>query len=175
MKKFIKLLICIAPLAVSAETLHVDMSMTNDTGVGQKMGSVVIEDSPFGGVMITPHLSGLPAGVHGFHVHEMASCDPAEKEGHKMAAGAAGGHLDPAKTGVHAGPYGKGHLGDLPILVVDADGNTTHPMLAPRIKTSDMIGHALMVHAGGDNYAAVPDAVGGGGARMACGVIAHGK
>jgi Cu-Zn family superoxide dismutase len=175
MKSLIKALFCLAPMAACATGISVDMAGVTESGVASSMGTVLIEDSPFGGVLITPNLKGLAAGVHGFHVHEMSSCAPADKDGHKMAAGAAGGHFDPAKTGVHAGPYGNGHLGDLPILVVDADGATTHPILAPRIKLSDFSGHALMVHAGGDNYAGTPDPVGGGGARLACGVIAAPK
>ena len=39
-----------------------------------------------------------------------------------MAALAAGGHYDPAKTDRHEGPYGNGHLGDLPALYVDKEG-----------------------------------------------------
>ena len=45
-------------------------------------------------------------------------------------------------------------------------------VLAPRIKhISEITGHALMIHAGGDNYADLPEKLGGGGARMVCGVI----
>jgi len=89
-----------------------------------------------------------------------------------MTAGmAAGGHLDPAKTGKHLGPYGDGHLGDLPPLVVDADGTAMLPVLAPRLKVKDLKGRSIMIHAGGDNYSDQPKPLGGGGARVACGVI----
>jgi len=45
-------------------------------------------------------------------------------------------------------------------------------VLAPRLKRlEELKGHALMVHAGGDNYADQPKPLGGGGARVACGVI----
>jgi len=105
----------------------------------------------------------LPAGVHGFHIHEMPSCAD-----HAMAAS---GHLDPKKTGAHKGPYQDGHLGDLPVLIADKNGEATLPVLAPRL-TEDLIkGHSLMVHAGGDNYSDKPEKLGGGGARLACGVI----
>jgi superoxide dismutase, Cu-Zn family len=87
------------------------------------------------------------------------------------AAAAAGAHYDPAKSGHHDSPWGDGHLGDLPALYVDADGNATQPVLAPRLKLSDLPGRALMVHAGGDNHADHPAPLGGGGARIACGVI----
>ncbi len=84
---------------------------------------------------------------------------------------AAGGHLDPSKTTQHLGPYSdQGHLGDLPALIVDKDGNANLPMLAPRLKIADILNHSLMIHAGGDNYSDNPT-LGGGGARIACGVI----
>ena len=66
---------------------------------------------------------------------------------------AAGGHFDPAKTGHHEGPMGKGHLGDLPALTVDAKGMARKPVTAPRLKVADRGGHAIVIHAGGDNYA----------------------
>lgn len=63
-------------------------------------------------------------------------------------------------------------MGDLPVLIVAADGMAHQPVLAPRIDELDKIkGLALMVHAGGDNHADHPEPLGGGGARVACGVI----
>jgi len=44
-------------------------------------------------------------------------------------------------------------------------------VLAPRLKLADLPGRSLMVHAGGDNHADHPAPLGGGGARVACGVI----
>ena len=41
---------------------------------------------------------------------------------------------------------------------------------APRLRVSDLSGKALMIHAGGDTYSDTPN-LGGGGARIACGVI----
>lgn len=132
---------------------------------GKKIGTVKADDTIFG-LLLTPNLQGLPAGVHGFHIHEMPSC-----ENHAMAAG---GHLDPDKTGQHRGPYnGSGHLGDLPVLIVDQNGKATLPVLAPRLKLSQIEGHSLMIHGGGDNYSDSPEKLGGGGARIACGTIGY--
>jgi Cu-Zn family superoxide dismutase len=64
-----------------------------------------------------------------------------------------------------------GHLGNLPALVVDNDGNATMPVLAPRLKLADLQGRSLMIHAGGDNHADHPAPLGGGGPRTACGVV----
>ena len=44
-------------------------------------------------------------------------------------------------------------------------------MLAPRVSLSDLSGRALMIHAGGDNHSDMPAKLGGGGARVSCGVI----
>ena len=102
-------------------------------------------------------------GAHGFHIHQTPDCGD---KGMK-----AGGHLDPDNTNSHQGPYGAGHLGDLPILVVNSQGVADIPVLAPRLKIKDIQGHALMIHAGGDNYTDIP-ALGGGGSRIGCGKIA---
>jgi Cu-Zn family superoxide dismutase len=86
---------------------------------------------------------------------------------------AAGGHFDPKKTDKHLGPYNdKGHLGDLPLLTINEDGTATTPVVAPKLHhISEVTGHALMVHHAGDNYSDTPAPLGGGGARMLCGVI----
>jgi Cu-Zn family superoxide dismutase len=150
--------------------LSVQMNLVDEKGVGQVVGSVDISESPYG-VVFSPALTGMPQGVHGFHVHENASCAPKEKDGKMVPALAAGGHYDPAGSKRHGPPWGDGHLGDLPALVVDAGGNASNPVLAPRLKMADLKGRSLMVHVGGDNHADHPAPLGGGGARMACGVI----
>jgi Cu-Zn family superoxide dismutase len=62
-------------------------------------------------------------------------------------------------------------MGDLPRLEVGADGAVKTSLIAPRIKdVSQLKGHALMIHAGGDNYSDTPP-LGGGGSRIACGVL----
>jgi Cu-Zn family superoxide dismutase len=89
-----------------------------------------------------------------------------------VPAGAAGGHLDPAHTGKHEGPDGAGHLGDLPVLNVAADGTATQTLTAPHIKDIGLLrNRALVIHAGADNYSDSPAPLGGGGARFACGAI----
>jgi len=154
-----------------AASKEVEINLVSAEGAPQPIGMVKIEETQYG-LLFTPQLKSLPPGIHGFHVHQNGSCASAMKDGKPSAAEAAGGHFDPAKSGKHLGPYGNGHLGDLPAIYVNADGTATYPVLAPRIKKlSEIDGHALMVHAGGDNHADMPAPLGGGGARMACGVI----
>ncbi len=90
----------------------------------------------------------------------------------KLAAGfAAGGHYDPAHTKKHLGPLSTaGHRGDLPVLVVDR-GDATPPVNAPHLTVAEIRGRSIMIHAGGDNYSDIPLPLGGGGARIDCGVI----
>ena len=156
--------------AAAQAAVTVPMSMVDDKGVSKQVGTVTISETQYG-LVFTPAVSGLPAGLHGFHVHENPSCAANEKDGKPVPAGAAGGHYDPAKTGRHAEPWGTGHLGDLPGLYVDANGSATYPVLAPRLTLRDVSKRALMIHVGGDNHADHPAMLGGGGARMACGVI----
>ena len=122
-------------------------------------------------LVFSPSLKGLTPGLHGFHLHQNPSCAAQEKDGKPVPALAAGGHYDPQNTKQHGSPWGDGHRGDLPPLYVDPNGHANQAVLAPRLKPSDLIGHALMIHAGGDNHADHPAPLGGGGARVACGVI----
>jgi Cu-Zn family superoxide dismutase len=148
----------VANLAYASTVIHIYSTDQKR----QRLGTVTATDTQ-NGLSLTPNLSGLSPGLHGFHVHQSPFCE--------NGGMAAGGHLDPAHTDKHLGPYNdQGHLGDLPALFVDKEGRATLPVLAPRLKLADIQGHSLMIHAGGDNYSDNPK-MGGGGARVACGVI----
>jgi Cu-Zn family superoxide dismutase len=157
--------------AQSGSKLQASMTLVTPSGTGKTIGSVSVAESTKG-LVFTPSLTGLPPGTHGFHVHETGSCGVNEKDGKKVAAGAAGGHFDPNATKQHLGPTGGGHLGDLPPLVVGSNGSAGVAVTAPQLtKLAEVKGKALMIHAGGDNYADKPAPSGGGGERIACGVI----
>ncbi|MBV8036607.1 superoxide dismutase [Cu-Zn] SodC [Roseateles sp.] len=167
-------LIATACLLAGATALAADLTVAVNAaekqGDGAALGSVRIVETPYG-LAFYPELKGLPPGLHGFHIHEKPSCAPGESNGAMVPALAAGGHLDPAGTKKHGEPWGDGHLGDLPPLYVAADGTATAPVLGPRLKLADVKNRALMIHAGGDNHSDHPAPLGGGGARVACGVI----
>ena len=166
---FCSILFCTAS-AWAQGPVVITLNSVDANGVGAPVGTVTVTASDYG-LVFTPDLKGLAPGLHGFHVHEKPSCAPAEVNGATVPAGAAGGHFDPQGSKKHGEPWGDGHLGDLPPLYVAADGSATSPVLGPRLKLADVKGHALMVHAGGDNHSDHPAPLGGGGARMACGVI----
>ncbi|ROV59333.1 superoxide dismutase [Vibrio ponticus] len=167
-KKLLITALCMAATSAMAAEMSVEMV---DLKSGNSAGTVTIMETEYGTVF-TPQLQGLTEGVHGFHVHTNPSCESSEKEGKTVLGGAAGGHYDPANTGKHGLPWtDDNHLGDLPALYVAKDGSATQPVLAPRVKLSDLSGRALMIHAGGDNHSDHPAPLGGGGARVVCGVI----
>jgi len=153
-----------------AEDMVVQMNLLTDQGVGMNIGTVTIKDTQYG-LLFIPELANLTPGLHGFHVHQNPDCAAGMKDNKPVAGLSAGGHYDPAAIAKHEGPYSQGHLGDLPALYVASDGKATLPLLAPRLKMADLKGRSLMIHAGGDNYSDLPAPLGGGGARMACGVI----
>lgn len=173
------LLFCMAAVAVvgyanvasaqTAESITVKMDILDPKNGNKAAGDIVITETEYG-LVFTPALTGLTPGLHGFHIHTNADCG-ANKEG--VAGMAAGGHWDPANVKSHSFPWDdKGHKGDLPALFVDDKGGSINPVLAPKLKKlSDVKGHSVMVHMGGDNHNDKPTALGGGGARMACGVI----
>jgi superoxide dismutase, Cu-Zn family len=158
-------------LPASAANLTAAMHKATQDGTGEDLGTITVAASD-AGATFKLDLHGLPPGPHGFHVHENGSCGPTNMNGVRIPGGAAGGHLDPDRTGKHEGPGGAGHLGDLPVLDAAANGTATQTLTAPRIKDIEALkGHALVIHAGGDTFSDSPNVLGGGGGRFACGVM----
>jgi len=167
-------IVAVAMVAASAAAYAANETVTINAidaqGVGKEIGTLALSDTK-DGLQVVPKLTGLPPGTHGFHVHANGNCGPGNGADGKPAAGfAAGGHFDPANTGKHLGPEGAGHKGDMAVLTVDASGAATKAVVAPHLTVADVKGHAIVIHAGGDNYSDQPAPLGGGGARIACGI-----
>jgi Cu/Zn superoxide dismutase len=121
-----------------------------------------------GGVRIEGELGGLgKGGVHAIHVHERGDCSAAD-------GSAAGGHFNP--TGAAHGRAGipPHHLGDMDNLHADGEGVARVDIRLDGVTlgsgaANDILGRAIIVHAGPDDYAGQP--AGNAGARVACGVI----
>jgi Cu-Zn family superoxide dismutase len=156
--------------ANAPKPITVAVHLIDAKGIGTSAGTITIEQTA-DGVELDTKLTGLPPGEHGFHLHENGSCAPGDKDGTPTAGLAAGSHYDPTATKAHKGPGGGGHKGDLPKLEVDAKGVANAKLRVPGIKLSDLTGRALVIHEGGDNYSDTPKPLGGGGARIACGVV----
>ena len=122
------------------------------------------------GILLTPHLKGLPTGMHGFHVHQNPSCASYHANQRFQPGYGAGNHFDPQNTALHHGPYRSGHLGDLPNLYVNTQHQAQLPIFAPNINIKALIGRSLIIHENEDNYENEPK-LGGSGTRIACGII----
>jgi len=135
---------------------------------GEPVGKAELTDTP-DGVLVHLTVSGLPPGVHAFHIHEAGKCDPPDFK-------TAGGHFNPGMK-QHGFMQEKGpHAGDLPNIHVPASGNLEIEALARGVALQagpnslfDADGSALVIHAGPDDYRTDP--AGNAGARLACGIV----
>lgn len=119
-----------------------------------------------GGIQVHIQAQGLAAGTYGVHLHDVGRCEGPGFD-------SAGPHWNPTgrQHGAH-NPQGR-HLGDLPNLVVEADGGGRIEFAITGSSTAalaDADGTALVIHAGVDDYRTDPS--GNSGARIACGVLA---
>ncbi|WP_420454600.1 superoxide dismutase family protein [Rubrivirga sp.] len=137
------------------------------SGVSGSVEFIDLDDA----VEIRYNLSGLSAGMHGFHVHQTGDCGP---DSTGTPAGAAGGHLNPLAS-PHGAPSARPvqrHAGDLGNVEADASGRAVgvrvDSVLAFDGPTS-FLGKAMLVHGGEDDLASQPS--GDAGARVGCGVI----
>ncbi|HEX2209012.1 MAG TPA: superoxide dismutase family protein [Longimicrobium sp.] len=144
-------------------------TITLRDSAGRTVGTALLTPATEG-VQVVLSASGLPAGVHGVHIHQTGLCDAPEFT-------TAGGHFNPAsRQHGFENPAGA-HAGDLPNLTVDANGRGTLNAVARGVtleggEASSLRkagGTALVVHASADDYRTDPS--GNSGARIACGVI----
>ena len=118
-------------------------------------------------------VSGLTPGNHGVHVHGAGLCEGPDFK-------TAGGHFNPAaKQHGLENPMGH-HGGDMPNLVVGADGKGQAGAILAGVSLGE--GDASLFHAGGTSLVIHADAddeksdpAGNSGARIACGVIHRAK
>ena len=163
-KGLLAIALCCVTQCVLAATVTIPIYKVAPEGdKGAAICSVIATDTNEG-LLLIPHVVGLVPGNYGFHIHENPDCT--------NNGLAAGGHFDPEKHNQHLGPYSdRGHAGDLPVLVVDKTSKKPLPTVAPQLTVKDILDHSIMIHEGGDNYFDMPTTLGGGGPRMACGVI----
>jgi Cu-Zn family superoxide dismutase len=162
---------------------------------GARVGTVEFRDAPADRTEVTVwlrHAVGVEA-FHGLHIHandvstngDGCIADPAQLTSTWFVS--ADGHWkhDPAEIHGH-------HAGDLPSPFVNADGTARMTIRVDKLTATEVVGRAVILHAGPDNFANVPvgpnpdqytagpdalaktQATGNAGDRIACGVIANG-
>ncbi len=119
------------------------------------------------GTRVQADLSGVPAGKHGFHIHEFG--DASSPDGK-----AAGGHFDPKMAKKHGDPSKSGvrHLGDLGNITADDSGKAAYDSTYEDLPIDVILGHGLVVHEKADDFG---QPVGNAGGRLAVAVIGIGK
>ena len=160
-----------------------DLEVPLVDATGAQVGTVTLDEED-GLLEVDVAVDGLEPGFHGFHVHAVGLCEPASPDPSDPAKIgdflSAGGHL-----GADAGDHGE-HAGDLPPLLVDESGSAELTVTTDALTLADLTdddGSAVMVHAGRDNLANVPERyapdgpdettrkTGDAGDRVACGVV----
>ena len=136
---------------------------TNESGVAGKAVFTQIGDN----IKLVVSLANASAGEHAVHIHTTGDCSAPDGK-------SAGGHWNP--TGVAHGKWGEGefHLGDIGNMTVDNQGMgkielTTNLWEMNTGSDIDIVGKAIIVHAGADDFVSQPS--GNAGARIGCGVI----
>ncbi len=160
--------LCVAVLGAGAawsEMAVVRMKATAESGA--IAGTVTLTETGKG-LKLVALLTGVPAGDHGFHIHEFGSCEDSGK--------AAGSHYNP-KSSKHGDllkeGHGKAHAGDMGSVSADKDGKAALDVLLPEVGLSsgtfNVGGRSLILHDKPDDFS---QPAGNAGARIACGVIA---
>jgi Cu-Zn family superoxide dismutase len=150
---------------------------------GTEVGTVTFEEEDEG-TQVSVDVTGLPPGFHGFHVHAVGVCEPdsVSPSDPSMTGDflSAGGHI-----GAGESDHGE-HPGDLPSLYVAGSGTGSLTAITDALALADLTdddGSAVMVHAGRDDYANIPERyapggpdemtlnTGDAGGRIACGLV----
>jgi Cu-Zn family superoxide dismutase len=167
----------------SAEATGSGLTATLVDPKGSEVGTVSFSEVE-GGMQVSVDVTGLPPGFHGFHVHAVGVCEPnsVNPTDPSMTGDflSAGGHI-----GAGESDHGE-HQGDLPILLVTKSGTGSLTAVTDALTLTDLTdddGSAVMVHAGRDNYANIPERyapggpdqmtrnTGDAGGRIACGTV----
>lgn len=146
-----------------AQRARAELKDANGTTVGQ----ATLEQKG-DSVRIAATFTGLSAGSHAFHIHEVGKCEPPFES--------AGGHFNPSGK-QHGRDNAQGpHAGDLPNIEATSGGRAKVEVTAPGVSLDggkggllDADGATLVVHEKADDYKTDP--AGGAGARIACGVV----
>ncbi|HLS65721.1 MAG TPA: superoxide dismutase family protein [Pseudogracilibacillus sp.] len=135
---------------------------------GDNVGTATFSEDPKG-VKVELDVKGLTPGFHGVHIHENGVCEPPDFE-------SAGNHLNPEKK-KHGLLHPKGHhLGDLPNMEADDEGEAKEELLIEKatLKTGknslkSRSGTSIIITSKQDD--GMTQISGDSGERIICGVI----
>ena len=130
-------------------------------------GNATFTDDGKGKITLKVDVSGVPAGTHAVHIHDKGDCSSPD-------GASAGGHWNPTSEAHGAWTGEHHHLGDVGNMEVNAKGKGTITLETDKWTvsgggTNDVVGHAIVVHGGTDDFTTQP--TGNAGNRIGCGVI----
>jgi Cu-Zn family superoxide dismutase len=146
---------------------------------GHLVGNVRFTSVTGKAVLVQIHAVHLTSGFHGVHIHSVGVCDPAGAKPFSSA----GPHLNPGHSAESM------QAGALPVLLANPDGTADTEFVDAHFTLADLAGPtgaSVVVHAGPDNFANVPDRyhvdgtagpdaetrmTGDAGGRIACAVL----
>ena len=166
MKKLVLVSISILVLAACATSKGPSAAATLSPISGSTAeGTVKFNQLKDGSVQVVVDLTGVPPGVHGFHVHDKGDCGD--------NGNAAGGHFNPSSAPHGAPNMASHHAGDFGNVTADDQGvvKTTFTTYSVTVEPGEKsaIGHAVILHANPDDLTTQP--TGNAGGRIACGVV----
>ncbi|MFY9242854.1 MAG: superoxide dismutase family protein [Polaribacter sp.] len=121
-----------------------------------------------GKVMMIAELQGLTEGEHAMHIHAVGDCSADD-------GSSAGGHWNPTEEDHGKWMANPFHIGDIGNLVANAEGKGTIEKetdlwcINCEDETKNIIGKAIIVHSGIDDFMSQPS--GAAGSRVGCGEI----
>ena len=167
MKKLVllSLLVLVAAACASTYTGPAAVATLAPSSGQTAAGTVRLTQLADGGVEVQVDLTGVPPGVHGFHIHEKGDCG--------NDGGAAGMHFNPDTTAHGAPDTPPHHAGDFGNVTAN-DAGEVHTRFTTRSVTvgagaNSAVGRAVILHASPDDLTTQP--TGNAGARIACGVV----
>lgn len=155
----------VTPAIEEVKKLQISLESKSDS---QATGNVIFTQED-GTVNMVAMVEGLSEGTHAIHIHEKADCSAADGT-------STGGHWNPTNQ-----PHGKWgaaegyHKGDIGNLEANANGKATITIKTEEWcigcgdANKDILGKAIIVHAGTDDFKTQP--TGDAGGRISCGGI----
>ena len=152
--------------AMTAKKIRMKLEPKSDS---QVKGNVAFSEEENGEIRMVAIIEGLEPGAHAIHIHEKADCSSADGK-------STGGHWNP--TGQPHGKWGAStgyHKGDIGNITPDENGraylefSTDEWCIGCDDANKNIVGKAIIVHAGTDDFTSQPTGAAGG--RVSCGGI----
>jgi Cu-Zn family superoxide dismutase len=150
--------------ALASPTAQVIITSTDDPS--EVLGEVDFAEG-LTGLVINATFQDVPAGKHGFHIHEYGSCTDAGK--------GAGGHYNPERVKHGYLPedgFKNAHAGDFGNVTIEEDNMGTLALTIPGLTIENgryaIAGRGMILHEKEDDFG---QPTGNAGGRIGCGII----